>query len=50
MDLAKLCGLIRDNDGKDDNSVQITKIERVIVNHQPRRKDMDDDAKIIDHF
>jgi hypothetical protein len=29
--------------------VQIAKIERVIVNHQLRREDMDDGASVIDH-
>jgi hypothetical protein len=49
MDLAKLCGFIRDSDGEDDNNVQITKIERVIVHHEPRREDMDDGGNAIDH-
>jgi hypothetical protein len=48
-DLAKLCGFIRDGDGKDDNNVQITKIARVIVHHDSSKEDMDDGAKVIDH-
>lgn len=39
-----MASFIRDGDGKDDTSVQITKIERVIVHHERQREDMDGGA------
>lgn len=48
MDLAKLCGLIPDQQQRPETTVQIAKIERVIVQHEPRKEDLGDGSPTIE--